>query len=127
MSRLELLFSGGSGRIMKRGKERERMAVEEEVFPLMIGGVLLISALEAAAGWMLLRGRRGARKKLMAHVLLMLGGFYFLFRCVFASRMGVSAAIPSISNSAGMGLFGLLWAASAICVISLVDELINRE
>jgi hypothetical protein len=99
------------------------MAFEEEVMPLMIGGVLLISALEAAVGWVFLRGRKSARGKLLAHTLLMLGGFYFLFRCIFASRMGIAADIPSISNSAAMGLFGLLWAGSVACIIAVVSEL----
>ena len=103
------------------------MAFEEEVFPLMIFGVLVVSLLETALGWALLKGRKDARKKLLGHVLLMLAGFFFLFRCVFAARMGILADIWSIHNSVSMGLFGLLWAGSVACLVSLVGSLAKTE
>ena len=75
------------------------MAFEEEVFPLMVFGVLAVSGLETALGWRILRGKPHTRSKLLGHVLWMLAGFFFLFRCVFANRMGVLADIWSIHNS----------------------------
>ena len=69
------------------------MAFEEEVFPLMVFGVLMVSAAELGVGGVLLRGKPHTRSKLLGHVLWMLAGFFFLFRCVFANRMGVLADI----------------------------------
>ncbi len=103
------------------------MALEEEVFPLMIFGVLGVSLLERTIGWVFLKGRKGTLKKLLGHVLLMLAGFYFLFRCVFAARMGILADIWSIHNSVSMGLFGLLWAGSVACIVSLISSLAKTE
>ena len=103
------------------------MAFEEEVFPLMVLGVLAVSLLEIALGWALLKGRSSARKLLLWHVFLMLAGFFFLFRCVFANRMGILAEIWSIHNSVSMGLFGLLWAGSVVCLVSLVGSLTKPE
>lgn len=103
------------------------MAFEEEVFPLMVFGVLAVSGLETALGWRILRGKPHTRSKLLGHVLWMLAGFFFLFRCVFANRMGVLADIWSIHNSVSMGLFALAWCASVACLISLVAELVKPE
>ena len=103
------------------------MAFEEEVFPLMVFGVLAVSGLETALGCRILRGKPHTRSKLLGHVLWMLAGFFFLFRCVFANRMGVLADIWSIHNSVSMGLFGLTWCASVACLIPLVAELVKPE
>lgn len=103
------------------------MAFEEEVFPLMVFGVLAVSTAELGVGGILLRGNSHARKKLLGHVLLMLAGFFFLFRCVFANRMGVLADIWSIHNSVSMGLFGLMWCGSVAFLISLVGELVKTK
>jgi len=97
--------------------------MEAEVFPLMIVGVLVVTALELFVGMNLLRGEKAARKKLLGHAIWMLVAFFFLFRCVFGSRMSVEAAIPSISNSASLGLFGICWAISVACVVGLIGEL----
>ena len=88
---------------------------------------LAVSGLETALGWRILRGKPHTRSKLLGHVLWMLAGFFFLFRCVFANRMGVLADIWSIHNSVSMGLFGLTWCASVACLISLVAELVKPE
>lgn len=103
------------------------MAFEEEVFPLMVFGVLMVSAAELGVGGVLLRGKPHTRSKLLGHVLWMLAGFFFLFRCVFANRMGVLADIWSIHNSVSMGLFALAWCVSVACLISLVAELVKPE
>lgn len=49
------------------------MAFEEEVFPLMVLGVLAVSLLEIALGWALLKGRSSARKLLLWHVFFDVG------------------------------------------------------
>ena len=102
------------------------MAFEAEVFPLMIAGVLVVTALELFFGLALLP-EKSARRKLIGHALWMLAAFFFLLRCVFGGRLGVEAAIPSISNSAGLGLFGICWAISVACVIGLIGELKKKE
>ena len=101
------------------------MAFEEEVFPLMVFGVLVVSAAELGVGGVLLRGKPHTRSKLLGHVLWMLAGF--LFRCVFANRMGVLVDIWAIHNSVSLWLFALAWCASVACLISLVAELVKPE
>ena len=54
---------------------------------------------------------------------ILLLGFFFLIRSLFANWLGVSLGIASISNSVNIGLFGLLWAISALCVAALVFRL----
>jgi len=97
--------------------------MEAEVFPLMIAGILAVTALELLFGLPMLKGEKSAGRKLLGHALWMLAGFFFLLRCVFGSRMGAEAAIPSITNSASMGLFGLCWAVSVACLVGLIGDL----
>ena len=99
------------------------MSFEAEVIPLFIGGVIAVSAAEFIAGWIGLRDRRDARRLFAGHVVTMLLGFFFLIRSLFANWLGVSLGIASISNSVNIGLFGLLWAISALCVAALVFRL----
>ena len=99
------------------------MSFEAEVIPLFIGGVLAVSVVEFIAGWIGLRNRKEARGLFAGHVVAMLVGFFFLIRSLFANWLGVELGIASISNSVNIGLFGLCWAVSAICVAALVSRL----
>ncbi len=101
------------------------MSMEAEVFPLMLLGVVGVTVVEVLCGKWLLSQRPRAFSRLMAHAATMLVAFFFLFRIAFPTRMGAESMIPSISNSVGMGLFGLFWAASVACLISLVMELLK--
>ena len=92
------------------------MSFEAEVIPLFIGGVIAVSAIEFFLGWRSLRHRKDLRGLFAGHVVAMLLGFFFLIRSLFANWLGLSLGIASISNSANIGLFGLCWAVSALCV-----------
>ena len=95
------------------------MSFEAEVIPLFIGGVIAVSAIEFFLGWRSLRHR----KDLRGHVVAMLLGFFFLIRSLFANWLGLSLGIASISNSVNIGLFGLCWAVSALCVAVMLSRL----
>ena len=99
------------------------MSFEAEVIPLFIGGVIAVSALEFIAGWIGLRDRKDVRRLFAGHVSTMLLGFFFLIRSLFANWLGVDLGIASISNSVNIGLFGLLWTASAACVVAMISRL----
>ena len=71
------------------------MSFEAEVIPLFIGGVIAVSAIE----------------------------FFFLIRSLFANWLVLSLGIASISNSVNIGLFGLCWAVSALCVAVMLSRL----
>ncbi|WP_295579071.1 hypothetical protein [uncultured Oscillibacter sp.] len=101
------------------------MSMEAEVFPLMLLGVVAVTVAEVLCGKRMLAQRPRAFSRLMAHAATMLVAFFFLFRSAFPTRMEVESVIPSVSASAGMGLFGLFWAASVACLISLVMELLK--
>lgn len=94
------------------------MSFEAEVIPLFIGGVIAVSAIEFFLGWRSLRHRKDLRGLFAGHVVAMLLGFFFLIRSLFANWLGLSLGIASISNSVNIGLFGLCWAVSALCVAS---------
>lgn len=98
------------------------MSFEAEVIPLFLGGVAAVSVLELVFGLAFLRGRRRARRLLAGHVLSMAAGFLFLSRSLFGNWLRVRYELPSIANSANIGLFGLLWAVSVFFVVALVRE-----
>ena len=99
------------------------MSFEAEVIPLFIGGVIAVSAMEFFLGWLGLRHRKDVRGLCVGHVVTMLLGFFFLIRSLFANWLGISLGIASISNSVNVGLFGLCWAVSAICVVVMISRL----
>lgn len=99
------------------------MPFEAEVIPLFIGGVVAVSVVEFIVGWLGLRRRKDVRGLFAGHVIAMLLGFFFLIRSLFANWLGVSPGIASISNSVNVGLFGLCWAVSALCVAVMISRL----
>ena len=99
------------------------MSFEAEVIPLFIGGVIAVSAIEFLLGWLGLRRRKDVRGLFGGHVVTMLLGFFFLIRSLFANWLGVELGIASISNSVNIGLFGLCWAVSALCVAVMISRL----
>ena len=99
------------------------MSFEAEVIPLFIGGVIAVSAIEFSLGWRSLRHRKDLRGLFAGHVVAMLLGFFFLIRSLFANWLGLSLGIASISNSVNIGLFGLCWAVSALCVAVMLSRL----
>ena len=99
------------------------MSFEAEVIPLFIGGVIAVSAIEFFMGWLGLRRRKDVRGLFIGHVAAMLLGFFFLIRSLFANWLGVELGIVSISSSVNIGLFGLCWAVSAICVAVMISRL----
>ena len=88
-----------------------------------IGGVIAVSAIEFFLGWRSLRHRKDLRGLFAGHVVAMLLGFFFLIRSLFANWLGLSLGIASISNSVNIGLFGLCWAVSALCVAVMLSRL----
>ncbi|MFR6041590.1 MAG: hypothetical protein ACLUHL_09450 [Dysosmobacter welbionis] len=103
------------------------MSFEAEVIPLFIGGVIAVSAIEFFLGWRSLRHRKDLRGLFAGHVVAMLLGFFFLIRSLFANWLGLSLGIASISNSANIGLFGLCWAVSAICVAVMIPVWLHPD
>ena len=99
------------------------MSFEAEVIPLFIGGVIAVKGMGVFGGWVGLRRRKGVRGLFIGDVVTMLLGFFFLIRSLFANWLGVELGIVSISNSVNIGLFGLCWAVSAICVAVMISRL----
>ncbi len=100
------------------------MAFEAEVFPLFLAGILIVSALELLFGMTALRGRKRGQKLLVGHTVSMLLAFFFPMSMLLINR-GVEMSIPSITNSAAVGLFGILWAVSVSFLVALIGELIK--
>ena len=102
------------------------MAFESEVIPLFIGGVILISAFEAIAGWILLKGKKETRALLIGHVVSMLVAMLFLIRCIFAGRLGIDTISAygdaSPFNSVNIALFGICWAVSVCFQLALIGS-----
>lgn len=101
------------------------MLFEAEVIPLFIGGVCVVSGLELVAGCMMLRHFKKARIRLIAHTLSMVTAHLFLIRTIFANWLNVEFDIPSISNSANIGMFGVFWAISVLFLLSIVSSFQN--
>lgn len=98
------------------------MSFEAEVIPMFIGGCIAVSLLELAAGWLLLKNRQRARKRLVGHVLSMAIGLFFLIKCIFGNRLGLMGGIASIDHSVSIGLFGVCWFISVLFLLSMLDE-----
>jgi len=102
------------------------MPFESEVIPLFIGGVCVVSLLELLCGCSILKSQKKSPGLLIAHVVSMGLGFFFLIRCLFASRIGIdpTAAYGDASpfNSVNLGLFGVCWAFSVLFLLGLLIE-----
>lgn len=98
------------------------MSFEAEVIPMFIVGCIAVSLLELAAGWLLLKSRRQARKRLVGHVLSMAIGLFFLIKCIFGNRLGLMGEIASIDHSVSIGLFGVFWFISVLFLLSILGE-----
>ena len=98
------------------------MSFEAEVIPLFIGGCVAVSLLELAAGWVMLRGNRPARRLFTGHVVSMALGLFFLVRCIFGDRLGLVRGIASIDHSVSIGLFGLCWLCSVLFLLSALGQ-----
>ncbi|WP_317855423.1 hypothetical protein [Chakrabartyella piscis] len=103
------------------------MSFEAEVIPLFIGGIIIVSILEVFFGIIVLNDRKQARNNLIGHAVSMLLGFVFLVRSMFANWLNVFFDIPSISNSASIGLFGLCWAISIAFFIQTILCCLNNN
>lgn len=101
------------------------MSFEAEVIPLFIGGCIAVSALEFAVGWFTLPKR--ARGPFAGHVLSMALGLFFLVKCLFGDRLGLAGPIASIDHSVSIGMFGLCWAASVLCLLSVLGKLSDKS
>lgn len=99
------------------------MSFEAEVIPMFIGGCVAVTLLEFAVGCFLLRGRR-SRGLFAGHVVSMAIGLFFLIRCIFGDRLGLTGGIASIDHSVSIGMFGLCWMVS---VLFLMSVLASRE
>ncbi len=66
-------------------KEMLKMSFEEEVIPLFIVGVAIVSIFELVAGCILLRRMHKARSRLIAHTVSMVIALLFLIRSIFAN------------------------------------------
>lgn len=103
------------------------MSFEAEVIPMFIGGCIAVSALEFAAGWFILRERKGARGRFAGHVLSMALGLFFLVKCIFGNRLGLTGPIASIDHSVSIGMFGLCWTASVLFLLSALGKLNDKS
>ena len=103
------------------------MSFEAEVIPLFIAGCIAVSALELAVGWFTLRGRKDARARFAGHVLSMALGLFFLVKCIFGNRLGLTGPIASIDHSISIGLFGLCWTASVLFLLSALGKLNEKS
>ena len=101
------------------------MSFEAEVIPLFIAGCIAVSALELAVWWFTLRGR--ARGLFAGHVLSMALGLFFLVKCLFGDRLGLTGSIASIDHSVSIGMFGLCWAASVLLLLSALGKLNDKS
>lgn len=98
------------------------MSFEAEVIPMFIVGCIVVSLLELAVGWFLLKNRQQARKKLVGHVLSMAIGLFFLVKCIFGDRLNLIGEIASIDHSVSIGLFGVFWFISVCFLLSILGE-----
>lgn len=96
------------------------MSFEAEVIPMFIGGCVVVSLLELAVGWLLLKNRQRDRKRLVGHVLSMAIGLFFLIKCIFGNRLGLIGGIASIDHSVSIGLFGVFWFISVLFLLSIL-------
>ena len=103
------------------------MSFEAEVIPMFIGGCIAVSARELAVGWFTLRGRKDARARFAGHVLSMALGLFFLVKCIFGNRLGLTGPIASIDHSVSIGLFGLCWTASVLFLLSALGKLNEKS
>ena len=103
------------------------MSFEAEVIPMFIGGCAAVSALEFAAGWLILRSRKAARDRFAGHVLSMALGLFFLVKCIFGNRLGLTGPIASIDHSVSIGLFGLCWTARVLFLLSTLGKLNEKS
>ena len=103
------------------------MSFEAEVIPLFIGGCAAVSAMELAIGWFVLGRRKGARHLFVGHVFSMGVGLFFLVKCIFGDRLGLTGPIASIDHSVSIGMFGLCWLVSVLFLLSVLGKLSNSS
>lgn len=103
------------------------MAFEAEVIPLFLICAGFISILELVIGCLLLKNRKTARNRLIGHTVSMSIALVFLVHCIFGNWLNFKPPIPSISNSACIGLFGIFWAVSVCFLISLINALTENK
>ena len=103
------------------------MSFEAEVIPMFIGGCIAVSALEFTVGWFTLRNRKSARSCFVGHVLSMALGLFFLVKCIFGNRLGLTGPIASIDHSVSIGLFGLCWTAGVLFLLSALGKLNDKS
>ena len=102
------------------------MSFEAEVIPMFIGGCIAVLALELAWGWFILRDAKSACRSFLAHVLSMALGLFFLVKCIFGNRLDLIGGIASIDHSVSIGLFGVLWFISVLCLLSALSKSRSR-
>lgn len=103
------------------------MAFEAEVIPLFIGGASMVCVLELVFGCLMLRHRKQARNRFVAHVVCMAAALFFLIRCIFANWLQTVPGISSISNSVNIGLSGVFWAVSIFLLLSAIHTVAGRD
>lgn len=103
------------------------MSFEAEVIPMFIGGCIAVSVIEFAVGWFTLRARKNARNLFAGHVLSMALGLFFLIKCIFGDRLGLTGPIASIDHSVSIGMFGLCWLVSVLFLLSALEKLNDKS
>lgn len=98
------------------------MAFEREVIPLFLICACIVSILELVVGCLLLKNRKTARNYLIDHTVSMSIALAFLVRCIFGNWLSFKPLIPSISNSACIGLFGFFWTISVGFFLAAVSS-----
>ena len=99
------------------------MSFEAEVIPLFLGGCIVVSLAELAFGWFILRGKKRARELFLGHGASMAVGLFFLVRCLFGDRLGLTGGIASIDHSVSIGLFGLCWMVSVLFLLAVLASI----
>ena len=103
------------------------MQFESEVYPLFLFGTTFVSLLELVVGCYLLRKINGARIPFVGHVLCMEAAFAVLIRVLFGGCLGLDSGIPSIDNSVGMAVFGILWMFSVILIVDTINICLKND
>ncbi len=106
------------------------MPMEAEVVGLFIGGVCMVLLLTAVGLWVCLKEKHwGALRCFVGQLIFTALSLFFLSRVLFAGRSVFPAVggIPSIDNSVGIGLFGVCWALSMLCMVSGIKNLCSEK
>ncbi len=101
-----------------------KVALESEVLPLFLAGVLLVVLVELIFSMLVLRRRTAGRRMMVGHVICLLISCFCLGFLLFIPR---PTSDGDVRNGSGLfALFGISWALSEIFVLSAVSAVMVR-